>query len=61
MTIDLDAWRHNLKNQRKHLVHWWTKPNESWCAQSFLRILDPDRKCIPIMFSTNPNLYKPTR
>ena len=58
MEINLNEWRHNLKNQHKHLVHWWTKPGEGIFTQCFRRILDPHRKCIPVMFKTNPNLYK---
>ena len=59
MKINLDEWRHNLKNQRKHLVHTGLKPGEGIFTQCFKRLLDPNRKCIPVMFSTNQNLYKP--
>ncbi len=59
MTVDLDKLRYELRHQRKHLVHTGLKPGEGIFTQSFLRLLDPNRKCIPIMFSTNPNLYTP--
>ena len=58
MEIDLEKWRYNLRHQRKHLVHTGLKPGEWVFRQCFKRILDPNRKCIPIMFRTNPNLYK---
>ena len=60
MNVNLDQWRCELKNQGKHLVHWGLKPGEGFFTQCFKRILDPSRKCIPIMFRTNPNLYNPS-
>ena len=59
MDIDIERWRSELKMQRKHLVHWGLKEGEWVFAQCFKRILDPNRKCIPVLFRTNPNLYKP--
>ena len=59
MTIDLEKWRSELKNQRKNLVHWGLKEGEGIFTQCFKRILDPNRKCIPVMFSTSKSLYKP--
>ena len=59
MKIDIDQWRSNLKHQRKHLVHTGLKPAEGIFTQCFKRVLSPNRKCIPIVFRTNPNLYTP--
>ena len=62
MDIDLAKWKCELKvhQQNKHLVHWKAKPHESVFNQCFLRMLDPNRHVIPLMFATNRNLYKPT-
>ena len=63
MEIDLAKWEADLRIHKnsKHLVHWRAKPNESIFNQCFKRILDPNRHVIPLMFSTNKSLYKPTR
>ena len=59
MDIDIDKWKYELRHQKKYLVHTDLKPGEGLFTQCFKRILDPNRKCIPIMFRTNPDLYKP--
>ena len=59
MEINLEKWRYDLRHQKKHLVHTGLRKNEWIFEQCFRRILDPSRKCIPILFRTNPNLYKP--
>ena len=63
MTIDIERWKSELRIHKnsKHLVHWKVKDGESIFSQCFKRILDPNRHVIPLMFATNPNLYKPTR
>ena len=58
MTIDLEHWRVTLANQRKTYVHGRVKEGESWMQDCFRKVLDPHKKCIPILFSTSPNLYK---
>ena len=59
MTIDIEKWRYELRHQKKHLVHTDLKAGEGLFTQCFRRIFS--RYPIPIMFSTNPDLYKPSR
>ena len=56
MDIDVDLWRSELRIQRKHLVHTDLKKGEGLFTQCFRRIFS--RYPIPIMFRTNPELYK---
>ena len=60
MEIDLAKWEAELRIHKnsKHLVHWKVKDGESVFSQCFKRMLDPQRKCIPIMFTTNPSITK---
>ena len=57
MEIDLEKWRHELRHQRKHLVHTDLKKGEGLFTQCFRRIFS--RYPIPIMFSTSKFLYTP--
>ena len=62
MTIDLEKWRAGLVNQRKTYVNGKVKEGENWMTECFRKVLDPHKKCIPILFATSKNLYKmPTR
>ena len=56
MEINLEKWKYELRHQKKHLVHTDHKKDEGLFTQCFRRIFS--RYPIPIMFSTNPNLYK---
>ena len=57
MDIDLEKWKYDLRHQRKNLVNTDLKKGEGLFTQCFRRIFS--RYPIPIMFKTNPNLYKP--
>ena len=63
MTVDLEKWKDELRIHKnsKHLVHWGVKRGESIFSQCFKRILDTNRKCIPIMFTTKIRTFSQPR
>ena len=56
MTIDLAAWRDSLANQRKTYVHGRVKEGENWMQDCFRKVFNKNK--FPLVFTTNPNLYK---
>ena len=58
MDIDLAAWRMGLVNQRKTYVMGKVKEGESWMTECFRRVLDPHKKCIPVLFATSQRVTK---
>ena len=55
MDIDLEQWRAGLA-QRKTYVQGRVRKGENWMTECFRRTLN--RKKFPLVFTTNPNLYK---
>ena len=59
MDIDIDRWRAELLTQKKTFVYGRLKEGENWLQECFKKAFN--RNKFPLVFSTNPNLYKPTR